>query len=311
MMKKIIPVITSVLLAVCLCACGTADVAEDDGRINVVCTIFPQYDFVREIAGDYANIKLLVSAGADVHGYEPSLTDLKAVNECDLFIYCSGESESWVDDLLNSVGGKALDIRKGLTLIAEDDFDDDHEGHNHNSNVVFDEHVWTSPEYAMDIVENITDELVKCVPEYADEIRSNSDKYIAKLDALDKRFENIFSEADEAILIFADRFPFRYFAEEYGVDYYAAFLGCSSETEAPLSTINNLVKSVKDSGVMTVFYVEMSDQSTADIVCKQTGCGKALLHSCHNLSKAEFESGMTYLKLMNINADTLEEALIQ
>ncbi len=309
-MKRFISLLTCCVIALYLCACVQQGEAEQDDKIKVVCTIFPQYDFVREVGGDLVDLKLLVSAGADVHGYEPSLSDLKSVHECDLFIYCSGESESWVNDMLSSVGGVALDICSGIELILDDEeHDHDRESHYSDIQASHDEHVWTSPVNAIKIVEMITDELVKADEVNADEYKNNSSAYINELKSLDSRFREVFDWAESKTLIVADRFPFRYLTEEYGVEYYAAFSGCSSETEPTLSTLNELVKLVENEEASTVFYVEMSDQKTADVICKQTGCNKRLLHSCHNLTKEEFESGMTYLTLMKRNADIIEEAL--
>lgn len=307
-MKRIIAFIICLVIVLPLCACVQQGDSKQDDKIKVVCTIFPQYDFVREVGGDLVDVKLLVSPGADVHGYEPTLSDLKNVHECDLFIYCSGESESWVSEMLDSVGGVALDISSGLELILDTD-PHDHDHELHDEHLSHDEHVWTSPVNAIKIVEMITDELIKADKDSAEEYKNNSSAYIDELKGLDRRFSEVFENIDGSTLIVADRFPFRYLVEGYGVEYNAAFSGCSSETEPTLSTINELVKVVENENASTVFYVEMSDQKTADIICKQTGCKKQLLHSCHNLTKDEFEAGMTYLTLMKKNADVIEEAL--
>lgn len=309
-MKRVLSIIICLFVLLSICACNSSsDNNKDDGRLKVVCTIFPQYDFVRQVAGDLVDVKLLVAPEADVHGYEPSLSDLKSVHECDLFIYSSGESESWATDMLDSVGGTALDICKGIELLLENEPHEHEDEHHFDEHATYDEHVWTSPVNAKIIVKSITDELCKLDSSNSDTYTANSGKYIEELVKLDGRFRKLFDSADNFTLIVADRFPFRYFAEEYGVDYFAAFSGCSSETEPTLSTYNELIKTVENSNVKTVFYVEMSDQKTADVVCGETGCDKRLLHSCHNLSKEEFESGYTYLKLMNRNADTIEEVL--
>ncbi len=309
-MKRVFSIVICLLLLVSFCACNdTRDTTQEGDKIKVVCTIFPQYDFVRQVAGDLVDVKLLVAPETDVHGFEPSLSDHKSVHECDLFIYCSGESESWATDMLDSVGGTALDICKGIELILESESHEHEKEHHLGEHITHDEHVWTSPVNAKIIVKSITDELCKLDSDNSDVYKANSAKYIEELDKLDGRFRSLFDEADDFTFIVADRFPFRYLIEEYGVDYYAAFSGCSSETEPTLSVYNELIKTVENSNVNTVFYVEMSDQKTANVVCKETGCGKKLFHSCHNLTKDEFESGYTYLKLMNKNVDTIEEVL--
>ena len=309
-MKRFFCILVCVAVVISLCACNSrTDSSGESNKIKVVCTIFPQYDFVRQIAGDLVDVKLLIAPDAEVHGYEPSLSDLKSVHECDLFIYCSGESESWSKDLLGSAGGTTLDICEGIELIPVDESHEDE--HHHSEHIVHDEHVWTSPANAKIIVKNITEQLVNLDENNADDYENNSSAYTKELDKLDARFQNIFSSSDDLTLIFADRFPFRYLTEQYNVDHYAAFTGCSSETEPTLSDINELIKTVEKKGSKTVFYVEMSDQKTADIVCGQTGCDKRMLHSCHNLTRKEFESGDTYLTVMNRNADVLEEVLNQ
>lgn len=314
-MNRILAILSAVLCVMtALCSCSAKKETNDPSSLQIVCTIFPQYDFAKAVAGNRAEVVMLVPAGSEVHGYEPTMSDLKRIHECDLFLYCSGESESWVTDILSSVDCESLDIHTGVDLYEEEDPSDaipdesEEHDHEHEDEVAYDEHVWASPVNAIQIVQNIAQALSRVDPQNRDEYQANAASYIEQLEELDQSFREAFDRTNNPVLIVADRFPFRYLTEEYGVEYYAAFNGCSSKTEPTLATLNFLIKKVQEKKVSTVFYIEMSDRKTADILCAQTGCNKRMLHSCQNVTKEEFESGVTYLQLMQGNAQALKEA---
>lgn len=316
-MKKLLSILISVLLiASVLIGCGDISSDNNSGKLSIVCTIFPQYDFCKEIGGDLIDVSMLISPGADIHGYEPSISDIQTINNADLFIYCSGESEGWATDIIKTISDKtkALDITKCVELLDEESVEGmESDGHHHDEHSddaeKFDEHVWTSPVYAKSIVSQISEAMCKIDSNNKDKYIINTNNYLAKLDELDSKFKDAVTSGTKDTLVFADRFPFRYLLEEYDLNYYAAFKGCSSELEPSLSTVSFLINKTKELEIKTVLYTETSDQKTADIICEATGADKALLHSCHNLTKDEIKSGKTYLSLMNENVETIKEAL--
>lgn len=310
-MKKFLSIFISVLLIFAsLIGCTHTAQNSSKDKFKIVCTIFPQYDFCKEIGGDLIDVSMLISPGADVHGYEPSIADIQKINNSDLFIYCSGESESWATDIVKTMSDKtkALDIAQYVKLLNEETVEGMEEDE-HDDEQGFDEHVWTSPVYAKSIVSKISETICKLDNKNKDKYINNTNLYLSKLDELDLRFKDAVENGKKDTLIFADRFPFRYLTEQYNLNYYAAFKGCSSESEPSLSTVSFLISKASELNIKTVLYTETSDQKTADLICDATNAKKALLHSCHNLTKAEVESGKTYLSLMNENVKTIKEAL--
>ena len=312
---------------------------KDTDKINVVATIFPQYDFVRQIAGDKVELTMLLSPGAESHSYEPTPQDIIKIQNCDIFIYVGGESDKWIDEILSSMDTSEMKIISLMDYVEvveeeiiegmEDDHDhghnqdkddshhDDHdhneehedEEHHENHVIEYDEHVWTSPKNTMKIVENITKILVQVDPDNQKVYKENLNKYIYKLEQLNMEFETIVSNASNKTIIFGDRFPFRYLTNEYGLDYYAAFPGCSTETEPSAATVSFLIDKVKSDKLPVVFHIEFSNEKIANVISESTGAKKLLLHSCHNISKTDFNNGTTYLDLMSQTAKQLKEAL--
>lgn len=296
-------------------------------RLNVVSTIFPGYDFAREIGGDNVNLTMLLPPGSESHSFEPTPQDIITIQNCDVFLYVGGESDAWVNEILESMKPSDMKVISMMDLVEiveeeskegmeedhdhENDSDHDHDvDDSHGEEAEYDEHVWTSPVNAMLITKAITEAFCSLDEENASVYRSNMTKYIGELKALDASFREIVKNASRKTLIFGDRFPFRYFVDEYGLDYYAAFPGCSAETEAGAKTVAFLIKKVKDEKIPAVFHIEFSNEKIADAICEGTGAKKLLFHSCHNLTKGEFESGIGYLELMAQNAENLKEALL-
>lgn len=314
--KPILVVISVVLLAV---GCGTN--RKNDGvRLTVISTIFPGYDFSRALTKDIAGIdlKMLLKPGGESHSYEPSPQDIIDIENADVFIYVGGESDAWVDDLLTGIDAKKLRTVKLMDLVSvkEEELtsgmqdEERKEGKDEEpSEIEYDEHVWTSPVNAMKIVNGINDVLVEIDPENAESYRKNADEYIKELKSLDENFKKITSEGNRKKLIFGDRFPFRYFADEYGLVYDAAFPGCSTETEASAKTIATLIDEVKQEKIPVVFYIEFSNQKIADTIKEASNTQTRLFHSTHNISKADWEKGVTYIDLMKANAEVLKEAV--
>lgn len=298
-------------------AIGSADC--DAGGINVVTTIFAPYDFVRQLsAGTDTNVSMLLTPGTEVHSYDPTVQDIIKISNCDLFVYTGGENDEWVNDILESLDHPVRTFRMidNVNSVVEEEVKEGMQttGHIHNPDedeheYEWDEHVWTSPLNAEEITCGLADELIRIDPENADVYRNNLSSYITQLDVLDAEFHSIIDNAPHKIMIFADRFPVRYFTEEFGLDYYAAYSGCAADAEPSAATMRFLIDRVRDENINAVFYIEMSDERIADTVCEETGAKKLLFHSCHNVTKDEMEKGATYISIMKANLENLKIAL--
>lgn len=296
--------------------CAARTPQPNDGRLRVVCTLFPPYDFVRQIAGDAVDLTLLLAPGQECHSYEPTPRDILAIQDCDLFIYGGGESESWVVDMLDAIEGE----RRVLSLLdCVDAVEEEHpEGanaghiahaHGDEDEPEYDEHVWTSPRNAARIAARIADELCALDGDRAAAYRAAAADYTTQLDALDAQFRAAVTNGARRTLVFADRFPFRYFADEYGLQCLAAFPGCESNAEPSTATVARLIDRVRDERIPVVLTIEFSNGKLADTIGEATGAQKREFHSCHNLTAAEFAAGESYLSLMQKNLAVLKEAL--
>ena len=318
-MKKLNKVILFVAIAVlsmtALSACGKKEgnneVSSD--KINVVATIFPEYDFLRQIGGEHINLTMLLTPGAESHSFEPTPQDIKAVTKSDMFVYVGGDSDAWVDSILDSIDTKNTDIvtlMDCVSLVEEETVDGmTPEEEKDSGEVEYDEHVWTSPKNAMLIVQKLCDNLCQIDPDNADNYKQNTKNYIDKLTDLDKEFQNVVDNAKRTEIVVGDRFPFRYFADEYGLTYYAAFPGCSTDTEVSAATIAFLDDKIKQDSIPVVFHIELSNEKVCDAICEATGAKSELLNAVHNISKSDFDAGITYIDLMEHNVEVLKEAL--
>lgn len=316
--KKLIPLLLA--LAVLLSGCARqTDEVRDETKLQIVCSSFPAYDFAREIAGERAQLKLLLKPGAEVHSYEPSPKDVIAIEESDLFICNGGESEAWVESLVPD-GLETVYMLDCVEAVAESDegiyakdADHDHEHgdeHEHGEEEEeLDEHVWTSPLNAKEICLAICDKLCEIDPEHAAEYMINYEVYKTKLLELDIEIRTAVLNGEHNTLIFADRFPMRYFTREYGLKYYAAYPGCASQTEPSAKTVAFLIDHVRDENIPAVLYMEFSNEKMADVICEDTGCKKLPFYSAHSVTAEQFEVGVTYLDLMHMNIESLKEAL--
>ncbi|MDR1509918.1 MAG: metal ABC transporter substrate-binding protein [Synergistaceae bacterium] len=316
-MKKLFLLMLSVLLAAAAFSfCGEA--ANADKKPSVVTTIFPQYDFTRAIARDKAELTMLLRPGTESHSYDPTPQDILKIQNCDIFIYGGGESDEWVDGVLESMDTSKMSIISMLDCVdaVEEEIvegmqeeEEEETGEEHEHEDEYDEHVWTSPANAGKIVRKIADTLIEVDPSNAGVYKNNAEAYLGELNRLDAAFRDVVKGAARKILVFGDRFPFRYFADAYGLKYFAAFPGCSIETEASASTVAFLIDKVKAEKIPVVFHIELSNEKIADTICEATGAKKLLLHASHNITKDDFESGLTYLNIMTRNVEALKEAL--
>lgn len=293
---------------------------QDNGKISVVTTIFPYYDFTRSIAGDKADIKLLLSPGSEPHSYDPSPSDIVAIENCDIFIYNGGESDEWVESVLDSIENKNMKIIRMMDyvdLLYEQSVEHDEHEHGEEHNHVdehehgeeYDEHIWTSVKNAEKLSDAIYYELSACDSANKSIYSSNRDRYISKLKSLDSKFSDIVSNAKRNTVVFGDRFPFLYFVTDYSLYYDCAFPGCSSETEPSISTVTHMIDFTRDNQIPVVFYLEFSNGRVARLISEDTGAKTMRYSSCHNVTKDEFADGATYISLMEQNANALREAL--
>ena len=313
-MKKQAAILLVIALLLGLCACGAGQTGQtSEEKLRVVATLFPAYDFAREIGGERCGVTLLVPPGAEAHSFEPTAQDLVRVESCDLFLCNGGESEAWVETLLSGAEGGfetvvMLDCVDALEEEEKEGMQDTHEEEDEGE-PEYDEHVWTSPRNAIVICRAICEKLCALDAEGAALYRGNCARYCAELEKLDGAFREIVANAKSDCLIFADRFPVRYFVEEYGLDYYAAFPGCADDTEPSARTVAFLIDRVREKKVPAVLYIEYSNERMADVICEDTGCEKRLFHSCHTVSAADLHSGASYLSLMWDNTESVKEAL--
>ena len=314
--KRILAILLSVI-AVTVLFCGCKPPQEDNkenGKLNVVTTIFPPYDFAKQVGGDKVNVSMLLKPGMESHNFDPTPQDIIKVQDADLFIYTGGESDKWVRDILESDDKKpkkvlammdcvdkvAEDTVEGMTVEEEEKDSDE---------IEYDEHVWTSPENAMAISRKINEALKELSPSDSSVFDENTKKYTQELSALDNEFKKVVDNSKRKIMIFADRFPFRYFADAYGLSYFAAFPGCSADTEPSAATISFLINKVNDDKIPVVFTIEFSNGKIADTICEATGAKQLEFHSCHNVSQEMLDNGSTYISIMKTNLDHLKEAL--
>ncbi len=301
-------------LSLSLCACKDAENESSNGKLKIIATIFPQFDFAREIAGEKAQVQMLITPGTESHSFEPTTSDIMAINECDIFIYTGGESDSWIDSLLKNTDNKNITIVSLMECVAdkehiEDPHHSEHEDEHHHNHSHTDEHVWTSPINAMKIAERICSEMCARDRANADYYRANLSKYLTKLSALDSDFRNVTANTKRNTFVFADRYPLTYFSSEYSLEHHAAFSGCSDDTEPSAATVARLVDIVKEENIPVILKIELSSDSIANAISKETGAKVMTFYSCHNISRNDFENGETYLSLMQKNVETLQTAL--
>lgn len=282
-------------------------------KLTIVATAFAQYDFARQIAGDKAEVIMLLSPGEESHTFEPTPRDISVINSCDLFIYGGGESDKWVDTMVESADTtirtvKMMDV---VELHEEDEHEhESYDAHNHNhDSEEYDEHVWTSPENAILICNEICNSLTEIDAENAEFYRENNEIYTASLESLSEEIRNVVLESEKNSIAIGDRFPMKYFCEEYGIEYYAAFPGCSAQVEANPVTIAKLRNYILENDINTVFKVDLSTGLVAVTVSEMTDSEVATLYSCHVISSEDFENGETYISLMERNLNAVKNAL--
>lgn len=333
-MKRIISLLLALALTLSLTACAAPAEKADDGKLQIVTTLFPYYDFARAIAQDRADVTLLLSPGREAHSFEPTPLDAVTISEADVFLYNGGEGEYWVESMLDAAGEHIAVASRMMDYVdalneeyvegmqgadghdhdhehgSHDDHDHDHEEDEHDSDEIeYDEHIWTSPKNAVVLCRAVCDAICRADAENAAFYRANCENYCAQLEDLDARFAALCESAPRRLLIFADRFPMLYFCREYGLDYRAAFHGCSGDTEPSLATIKFLIDKVEDENIPVVYTIDFGTKKVAAVVSECTGAAIETLYSMQTVSRADFDAGETYLTLMERNFEALRKGL--
>ncbi len=343
-LNKVFAILLSLVLL--LGSLGTAGAAADEKKLSVITTIFPVYDWVRQITGESDGVELtmLLDSGVDLHSYQPTASDIMKIATCDVFVYVGGESDEWVEDALQEAvnsgmivinlleclgeGVKAEEIVEGMEHEHGHDEDEEHHGedhdhdeneeehheedHDHEHEEEADEHIWLSLRNAQKLVKAIAARLAGADPARAEAWQANADAYCEQLSALDAQYAEAAEQAAFRTILFGDRFPFRYLADDYGLDYYAAFSGCSAETEASFQTIVFLAQKVDELGLPAVLTIEGTRHKIAETVIQTTEKKNQkllTLDSMQGITAADVQAGASYLSIMQGNLDVLKEAL--
>ncbi len=359
-MKKISVLLLILIVSVFMLAgCGASgkpagsETAPKEGKIKIVSTIFPPYDWTREIikgSEDKIELTLLMDSGVDLHSFQPSAEDIAKISECDIFIHVGGESDEWVEDVLKETKNKNMRVITFMELLGEsvkyeelvegmeehehehdhdadhdhdehddhDDHDAEHEhddkdhDHDHDHDKEEDEHVWLSLKNAQVCVGAISAAIADADPEHKDAYIANADAYGKKLAELDGKYKTAVDGARVKTLVFGDRFPFRYMTDDYGLTYYAAFSGCSAESEASFETVTFLAKKLDELGLSSIMTIDGSNGKIAETVVSNTKAKNQkirTLDSMQSTTAKDIEAGATYLSKMEENLETLKAAL--
>jgi zinc transport system substrate-binding protein len=333
-MKKILTLITCLLVfAGVFTGCGSSSASGSGSKkLSIVTTIFPEYDWVRNIVGDRekdVDLTMLIDNGVDLHSYQPSTDDIVKISKCDIFIYVGGESDEWVEDALKQATNKEMIVIDLLDVLGDkvkteehkegmehdhdhDDHDEGEHDHEHEDEEEKDEHVWLSLKNASALCEHICDKICEKDSAGKETYKSNTKAYIKKLEKLDKQYKEAVDAAGNKTLVFADRFPFRYLTDDYGLDYFAAFAGCSAESEASFETVIFLAKKVDELGLKSIVQIEGSKGDIAKTVKDNTKSKDqqiVTLDSLQSVTKKDVDGGLTYLGEMEKNLGVIKDAL--
>lgn len=327
-MKKILSIFVAAVMAAGMftaCSTSTEENVEANGRLQIVTTIFPEYDWVMNVLGDEAgnaDVTMLLDSGVDLHSFQPTADDIMKIATCDMFIYVGGESDEWVEDALSEAVNPDMVVINLLDVLGDSvmeeelvegmEGEEEEEEGEEEEGPEYDEHVWLSLRNAAVLTQCIADQLCAIDPANTDAYTANAASYIEELNELDAEYSSAVEEADVNTLLFGDRFPFRYMTEDYGLDYYAAFVGCSAETEASFETIMFLAGKVDELGLNTVLTIEGTDHRIAETVVENTASSDQQilsLDSMQSVTAEDVANGASYIEIMRSNLDILRQAL--
>lgn len=327
-MKKILSIFVAAVMAAGMftaCSTSTEENVEASGRLQIVTTIFPEYDWVMNVLGDTAgnvDVTMLLDSGVDLHSFQPTADDIMKIATCDMFIYVGGESDEWVEDALSEAVNPDMVVINLLDVLGDSvmeeelvegmEGEEEEEEGEEEEGPEYDEHVWLSLRNAAVLTQCIADQLCAIDPANMDAYTANAASYIEELNELDAEYSATVAEADVNTLLFGDRFPFRYMTEDYGLDYYAAFVGCSAETEASFETIMFLAGKVDELCLNTVLTIEGTDHRIAETVVENTASSDQQilsLDSMQSVTAEDVANGASYIEIMRSNLDILRQAL--
>ena len=288
--------------------------------LKIVASVFAAYDFCRTITGAMADVTLLVPPGTEAHSFEPSPADIMLLNSADVFLCAGGDSDAWLDQIVSSLDNPHLLVLRMTDMVATETVSEpdnaavssEQEASSallQGADQEIDEHVWTSLRKSQTIVATCADTFAQLDPAHASIFQANAQTFIGELKQLDNQITSIVQHAKRKTIVVGDRFPFRYFAEDYGLSWYAAFPGCSTAVDTSRATMMSLINTIRGQDIPVVFYIELSDQRIARTISEETGAVPLCLNSMHTVSRNDFEAGVTYLDLMRANAKNLEVAL--
>ncbi|HFR3749868.1 TPA: ZinT/AdcA family metal-binding protein [Streptococcus suis] len=311
-MKKVGLLFLSVS-ALLLAACGNSTASQEDGKLDIVTTFYPVYEFTKEVTGDEANVDLLVKAGTEVHGYEPSAKDIARIQEADAFVYENENMETWVHDVEGSIDTEKVNVisaTEGMLLLPGGE--EEHEGHDHSEeghSHAYDPHVWLSPERAITLVENIRDSLVAKYPEKKDAFETNAAAYIEKLDALDAKYSETLSAAKQKYFV-TQHTAFAYLALDYGLKQ-VSITGVAADEDPTPSRLAELTEYINKYGIKYIYFEENASKSVAETLAKETGVQLDVLNPLESLTDEDMKNGKDYISVMEDNLTALEKTTSQ
>lgn len=314
-MKNIYKITIVTIMFISLFFLNGCSINNKNNKLTIIASSFPGYDFARAITKDSNNIevKMLLNPGTEMHNYEPTPQDIIKINNSKMFIYVGGDSDEWINDIIGDIDTSKTKLVKLMDLVNV--VEEEHvigmevEDEEEEEETEYDEHVWTSPKNAITIINKIKDIIIDIDKDNQNLYENNALNYINKLNVIDNEIKNIVNNGIRKEIIIGDRFPFRYFTDEYNLSYYAAFPGCSEQTEASAKTISFLIDKVKNDNIPVIFHIELSKGNIAKTISEETGAKVLEFNSAHNISQKDFDRGVTYIDIMNNNIKALKEAL--
>ncbi len=289
---------------------------ENKDKVKIVATLFPQYDFAKQIGGDKVNVILLLPSGTESHTYEPTPKDMVNINNSDLFIYTGKEMEPWADEVIAGMKNdiKVLDLSKCVELIKSEDFEEEHESEHEHENEeghhhTYDPHIWLNPKYAIKMAESIKDELCKIDPDNVEYYTNNANKYIKEIQDLDNDFEQTVNLSVKRKIAFGGAFAYAYFIERYDLDFASAYDSCGENIEPSTSKVKKVIDYINKNKLPVVFCKEYTNGKVAQTIAESTGAKVLVFNTVHNVSKKEIENDASYVSIMRENLNNLEIAL--
>lgn len=311
-MKKIIAVLITFFLiigAIFIAIGNTKINTKQTDKITVVTSLFPEYDFVKQIGKDKVDVKILLPPGTESHTYEPTPKDIVSINEANMFIYTSNEMEPWAEKIAESIDSKnttILQAGQGINLI---EIEHDHEETKDHEEHAADAHIWLDPNNAIKMVENITDKLCEISKENAEYFRNNANAYIEELKRLDADIVETVKNSKAKKLVFGGEFAYIYFLDRYNLEYATAYDGCGEGAEPSAKKIKEIIDTINNEKIPVIFYEELSAGKIANMIADETNAKALVFHTAHNVTNEDLENGVTYISIMRENLDKVKEAL--